>query len=289
MDISIIIVSFNTLDLIGTCITSIADADDTAKEIFVIDNASTDGSVVFIQKNFPSVNLLVNRENRGFSVANNQVLAHCRGRYIVFLNPDTRVMACALQNAISFMDDNPHIGLAGMKIINPDGTLQESVSYRYPGEKYTRGEVSGLKGKIACVLGAGMIARREIMLKTGGFDEDFFLYGEDQDLCLRNRKLGYEIGYIDKAVVVHYGGQSERQSTSADKWRKKIRAEYLFYRKHYLPKTIACIRRLDLLKARWRIATLRLTIPFAKNKIKEREKLIKYKLTSEIIRHQKNI
>jgi GT2 family glycosyltransferase len=138
--------------------------------------------------------------------------------------------------------------------------------------------MSGLSGRIACVLGAGMIARREIILKTGGFDEDFFLYGEDQDLCFRIRKLGYEIGYIDDAVVVHLGGQSERQFTSAERWGKKVKAEYLFYRKHYLPETIARIRQDDLRKARWRIAMLKFTMPFAKDKTKAHEKLIKYEV-----------
>ena len=287
MDLSIIIVSYNTADLIASCLNSILTTN-IGKEIFVVDNASNDGIAKVVRDGFPSVHLVVNQENRGFAAANNQVLADCRGRYILFLNPDTQVMADTFGNAVSFMDDHPHMGLAGMKIINPDGTRQESVSYRYPGGKYAKSEMSGLSGRIACVLGAGMIARREIILKTGGFDEDFFLYGEDQDLCLRIRKLGYEIGYIDDAVVVHLGGQSERKFTSAERWRKKVKAEYLFYRKHYHPETIACIRRSDLLKACWRIATLKLSIPFARNKEKKREKLIKYEITSEVIRHQRN-
>jgi len=274
-DLSIIIVSYNTADLIESCLNSI-DSADVEKEIFVVDNASNDGTAEIVRHHFPWVHLTVNEKNRGFGTANNQVLTDCRGRYILFLNPDTQIMADTLKNAISFMDDHPRIGLAGMKIINPDGTLQESVSYRYPGEKYTRGELSGLKGKIACVLGAGMIAGREIVLKMRGFDEDFFLYGEDQDLCLRIRKSGYEIGYIDDAAVTHLGGQSERQFTSAEKWGKKVRAEYLFYRKHYLPETIARIRQDDLRKAHWRIATLRLVMPFVKDKTKTSEKLIKY-------------
>ena len=100
------------------------------------------------------------------------------------------------------MDQNQHIGLAGARILNPDETVQESVSYRYPGEKYTSGEVAGLKGNIACVLGAFMIARKSLLIDLHGFDEDFFLYGEDQDLCWRIRERGYSIGYIEDATVV---------------------------------------------------------------------------------------
>ncbi len=281
MDLSIIIVSYNTSDLIGTCLNSVIEPDDLVKEVFVVDNASSDDSASYIKKNFPFVNLTVNPENKGFATANNQVSSLCAGRYIFFLNPDTRVMPGAFKKALSFMDARPHIGLAGTKLINPDGSLHESVSYRYPGQKHTTGELSGLQGPIACVQGSSMIARTDIIRKVGGFDEDFFLYGEDEDLCLRTRKLGYEIGYIEEAVVMHLGGQSERQTPSSEVWKKKTKAEFLFYRKHYLPETIKRIRRAHLLKARWRIATLKLTTPFSINKDKAKEKMIKYRVIND--------
>jgi N-acetylglucosaminyl-diphospho-decaprenol L-rhamnosyltransferase len=281
MDLSIIIVSYNTADLIGTCLSSATEPDDVAKEVFVVDNASSDDSVSYIKRNFPFVHLIVNPENRGFSAANNQVLSLCNGRFIFFLNPDTKVLPGTFKKAILFMDGRPHIGLAGTKLINPDGSLHKSVSYRYPGQKYTAGEISGLRGPIACVQGSSAIAHTDIIRKVGGFDEDFFLYGEDEDLCLRIRKHGYEIGYIEEAVVMHLGGQSERQTPASEVWRKKTKAEFLFYRKHYLPETIARIKRVHLLKARWRIATLALTTPFSINKNKAKEKMIKYRVISD--------
>lgn len=284
IELSVIIVSYNTADLIGDCLESVYAIDNIAKEIFVIDNASTDGSADFIKENFPSVHLIANTENRGFATANNQALSLCNGRYIFFLNPDTTVMPESLERAISFMDSNPRIGLAGTKIIYPDGILQESISYRYPGEKHTSGELSGLGGSIACVLGAGMIARPEIIKDIGGFDEDFFLYGEDQDLCLRIRKAGYEIGYIDSAVIAHHGGQSERKSPPSDLWERKMLAEYIFYNKHYLPRTIKKISMANLIEACWRIATLKLSLPFTKNKAKAKGKLIKYQVIYDTIR-----
>lgn len=279
VDLSIIIVSYNTIDLIGICLDSIAGERDCGKEVFIIDNASTDDNVDLLRRNYPWVHLIANKENRGFAAANNQVLPRCQGRYILFLNPDTKVEPGSLRKFISFMETNPHIGLAGSKVIYPDGSLQESVSYRYPGQRHAIHELSGLKGSIACVLGASMIARAEIVRNVGGFDEDFFLYGDDQDLCLRIRKAGYEVGYCDAAVVVHLGGQSERKSTSEELWRKKTQAEYLFYKKHYFPKTIARISRNQLLKAYWRVATLTLFLPFARNKEKVKEKLTKYRAT----------
>ena len=284
-DLSVIIVSYNTANLIGNCLKSIFEASNLTREVFVVDNASTDGSSDFIKDNFPSVHLAVNTENLGFAAANNQVLPQCKGKYIFFLNPDTEIMSDTFSEAISFMDANPRIGLAGTKIINPDGTLQWSVSYKYPGQRYTASEVSDLPGKIACVLGASMIGRSELIKKIGGFDEDFFLYGEDQDLCLRIRKLGHEIGYIDSAAVVHLGGQSEKNSLSSEVWKKKIRAEYIFYRKHYLPKTIKRISRANIIKAWWRIITLKLFVPFAKDKTKMKEKLGKYQVIYHAVRN----
>ena len=281
IDLSIIIVSYNTADWIGICLDSIADDHDCSKEVFVVDNASSDGTVEYIKRNYPWVHCVVNKENRGFAAANNQVLSRCRGELIFFLNPDTKFNPGSLRKLISFMEANPRIGLAGSRVVYTEGIWQESVSYRYPGQSYVDHELSGLKGLIACVLGASMIARAEIIKKVGGFDEDFFLYGEDQDLCLRIRKAGYEIGYCKDAVVVHLGGQSERKSTSAELWKKKTQAEYLFYQKHYLRSTTERIRRAELFKACWRITTLKLSLPFLRNKKKAHEKLIKYRVIYE--------
>ena len=278
MELSIVIVSYNTSDLIGACLKSVYAADDISKEVFVVDNASIDGSVDFIRKNFPSVRLIANTENRGFGAACNQALPQCTGRYIFFLNPDTEVLPGAFKAAILYMDAMPNVGLAGTRLINPDGTLHESVSLRYPGERYAGRELAALKGSIACVQGSSMIARSDVIKTVGGFDEDFFLYGEDLDLCLRIRKSGYEIGYIESAVVVHLGGQSERKTPLTELWRKKTGAELLFYRKHYLPETVARVRMANLFQAYWRIATLNLMMPFLKNRAEAEAKLIKYRV-----------
>lgn len=276
-ELSIVIVSFNTAACLGSCLDSIAAESAPVREVFVVDNASADGSGDLVKRKYPWVQLIENKVNRGFGPANNQALSLCGGKYILFLNPDTTVLPGALEKFIVYMDTHARVGLAGSTVINPDGSLQESVSRRYPGERQTRRELSGLRGSIACVLGASMIARTEIVRGLKGFDEDFFLYGEDQDLCLRVRKVGYEVGYCKEAVVVHHGGQSERDSTSFELWRKKARAEYLFYRKHYAPETISRIRRNHLAKALWRIATLTLFLPLAADRKKTLEKLMKYR------------
>ncbi len=285
VEISIIIISYNTRDLIASCLDSIVHINDNRKEIFVVDNASTDGSVEHIREHYPEVHLIVNEENRGFAAANNRALQLSQGRYVFLLNPDAEFLPSTFGSMISFMDANPHIGLAGVKMINSDGSPQESFVHEYPGHKFASHELTGLKGSIAWVLGASMIIRSDIMKKLGGFDESFFVYGEDQDLCLRIRKEGYEIGYIDTAIVVHLGAQSERQATSANVWKKKILAEYIFYRKHYLPATVEKIIRGTLIKARWRIMTLKLSIPFQRNKELSKEKLVKYKAIRNFIKN----
>ncbi len=288
-DISVIIISYNTADLIGPCLASVVSQTGCRQEIFVVDNASTDGGAAFIAANHPTVHLAANEENRGFAAANNQVLPCCHGKYLLFLNPDTVLQKDCLAAAMAFMDAHPEMGLAGLQILNPDGSNQESVSYRYLSQRYTSGELAALPGKIAAVLGAAMIAPRRAIAAVGGFDEDFFLYGEDEDLCLRLRRRGFQIGYIPGARVLHFHGQSERRSTAAEVWRKKIRAEYLFYHKHYRPETIAKIARMELIKARWRIMTLRFWLPFAKDKNAARQKLAKYSVLVDELRTDKQL
>ena len=278
VEVSVILVSYNAVDWLRICLDSIAADPDCRKEVFVVDNASTDESVALLKESYSWVHLLANKENRGFGAANNQVLTRCQGKFVFFLNPDTRVRAGSLRKLISFMEANPSIGLAGSRLISPEEEPQESFSYRYPGQSYTTTELTGLKGSIAWVLGASMMARAEVLRKVGGFDEDFFLYGEEQDLCLRIRKAGYEIGYCPEAVVVHRGGHSERTSSSLELWTKKTRAEYQFYKKHYLRPNIERILRREFIKAGWRIATLNLALPFVKNKMRAKEKLAKYRV-----------
>jgi len=287
VQLSIIIVSYNTRDLIGICLDSIVNINDCENEIIIVDNGSNDGSADFIRNNYPCVHLIENKINRGFAAANNQALKLSKGRYAFFINPDTEFLPSTFQYMISFMDDNPHIGLAGIKMINPDGSLQESISMDYPGHGESSTELLGLKGDIAWVLGAGMVGRTELIKALGGFSEDFFVYGEDQDLCLNIRKMGYEIGYMDFVLAVHLGAQSERSSTEEDIWRKKTDAEFIFYHKHYLPTTIDRLYRSYALKAYWRIFTLNAILPFSRKKRDVQMKLSKYRIICDILRKQK--
>lgn len=278
-DLSVIIVNYNTVDLLVRCLDSVASQSNVNSEVIVVDNASRDNSIEEISKNYPWVKLIASRQNLGFAGANNKALNACKGKYIYYLNPDTEVRPGAFKCMIEYMDSHPEVGLAGTRLVNPDGSFQSSVEKRYPGERHAKRELEELKGDIAWVMGASMIVRRDIIEALKGFDESFFLYGEDMDLCLRVRKAGSLIGYIQKAVVVHWGGQSERNSLPVEVWEKKFEAEFIFYKKHYTKRAIQAIKRANLIQAYWRIITLSITIPFSGNKKNSINKLEKYKLS----------
>jgi N-acetylglucosaminyl-diphospho-decaprenol L-rhamnosyltransferase len=289
MDVSIIIVSYNTAELTLACLKSVFLSRNITFEVFVVDNASHDSTMVKIKNFYPQVNLIPNKENRGFGAANNQALKKCQGRYVVFLNPDTTVEASSIHIMMKYMDSNPRIGLAGPSVKNNDGTSQESVSYRYPGHRYGQRDLGVLPGSIAAVLGACQIISRDLLQKLNGFDEDFFLYGEDQDLCLRVRKQGYEIGFINDASIMHHGAQSEKNTAPEEVVRKKIRAEIIFYKKHYQQDTIQRIYRTQYHRAHWRIFISELLYPISRNKQLASRKIVKYKTIKKEIEAINNV
>ena len=262
---------------------------ECALQLIVVDNASPDGTAGIIDREFPAAKLLSNSRNVGFAAANNKAMGLCTGRYIFCLNPDCEVFPDTMQYIVEYMDAHPSIGIAGCKIINPDGSLQTSVEYRYPGQKIAFQELSDLPDGISAVLGAAMVLRADLAKRLGGFDEDFFLYGEDEDICLRARKLGFSIGFISGAVVKHIGGHSEAGFPENDVWRKKAKAELLFHRKHYSKKAQSRILNSRLRKCLWRIITLRLFryLAFGTSRRVTEAKLGKYETILNVLRGEK--
>lgn len=283
-EISVIIVNFNTAELLTKCLQSIQKQKGAAFEIFVVDNASIDDSVHRISTEFEQIHLITNQRNLGFSAANNQAIRNSKGNLLLFLNPDTVVHDGAFHAMLDYLSLNPEVGLAGARIINPDGSHQSSVEHRYPGQRHTKGELSGLPGKIAWLSGAAIIARGELIEKIKGFDERYFLYGEDIDICLNARKAGYPIGYIPNAIITHWGGQSEILTPATDVLLKKFKAEIIFYRKHYSEKAVQAICRANMVQAYWRILTLSWTLPFSLSKQHHRAKLARYRLAFDFFK-----
>jgi N-acetylglucosaminyl-diphospho-decaprenol L-rhamnosyltransferase len=251
-DLSAIIVSWNTCELLARSLESIYDARGGLDlEIIVVDNGSTDGSGGMVRERFPQVQLIENAENAGFVRANNQAIARCKGRYVLLLNSDTRVLPGSLDQVVRFMDAHPIAGIAGVRLVNPDGTFQASFT-PYPTLWREFLILSGL-GRLlirptfpSCgprieqgaqridgyVEGAYMMARREALDQVGGLDERIFMYAEDVDWCYRFDQAGWAVWYLPQAPIVHYGGQSTRQRQGrmeAELYRSRV----VLFHKHY--------------------------------------------------------
>ncbi|HEX7356103.1 MAG TPA: glycosyltransferase [Ignavibacteriaceae bacterium] len=254
MDLSIIIVNYNVKEFLQNLIHSIEKATlNLTKEIIIVDNASDDGSVDFIKDKFPEVKLIANKKNLGFGKANNLGLKIAAGEYILLINPDTLVAEDTFEKMIQFFNDTPSAGLAGCKILNPDGTLQLACRRSFPGPWTSFTKVTGLstlfpKSKIFArynltyldenksyevdaISGSFMMMRRSVYDKVGGFDEQFFMYGEDLDLCYRIQKSGFKVYYVHSTQIIHYKGESTKRS-SLDETRVFYNAMHLFVKKH---------------------------------------------------------
>ncbi len=255
IELSIIIVNYNVKAFLQNCLLSIKKATEKiSTEIIVIDNASDDGSVELVKKNFPEVNLIEAKQNLGFSKANNLGLKISRGKYICLINPDTIVEEDTFLEMINFMDMHPEVGLAGCKILNPDGTFQLACRRSFPTPWVAFTKIVGLSKlfpqsklfarynltyldenksyEVDAVSGSFMFLRREIYDKIGGLDETFFMYGEDLDFCFRVKKAGYKVYYVHSTKIIHFKGESTKRS-NIDELKHFYDAMRLFVRKHF--------------------------------------------------------
>ncbi|MBI3978862.1 MAG: glycosyltransferase family 2 protein [Chloroflexi bacterium] len=252
-DLTVVVVSFNTRDLLARCLDSIERHGGWSIEAVVVDNASSDGSAAMVRARFPAVWLIANGENRGFAAATNQGLRLAEGRYVVLLNPDTVVQPGALATLAGFLDRRPQVGVVGPQLLNADGTLQHGC-FRFPTLLQTFFDFfplnhrlinSRLNGRyplrersepfpVDHPLGACLMTRREVVAQVGLLDEQFFIYCEEIDWCIRIRAAGWEIFCHPGARVVHLGGQS----TSQRRWPMLVelhRSRRLLFQKHYPP------------------------------------------------------
>ena len=268
IDLSIIIVSYNTKDFIEECLESIkATSKGFDYEIIVVDNASEDNSLEMLKTKFPDVIVVKNQENVGFSKANNLGVEKSKGRYVLFLNPDTVVYEDALLNMVKFMDEHTKAGAATCKLVMPNGKLDDAAHRGFPNPWNSFSYFSGLsklfpKSKLfggynlgwldisktheidACA-GAFMMIRRQAGEQIGWWDEDYFFYGEDLEFCFRLKEIGWKIYFVPSISALHYKGVSggikkvSKEITTANLETKKratnwrFSAMKIFYRKHY--------------------------------------------------------
>lgn len=245
MKLSVVIVSYNVRGLLTACIDSVVKASEGIDaEVFVVDNKSADDTVEVISRDYPWVHLINNKENLGFSKANNIAIRQSEGEYVLLLNPDTVVAEGTLRGVVEFMDQHPEAGGAGVRMHNADGTLAPESRRAVPTPLVAARKMLGFTkryymsnlpwdkpGKIEVVSGAFMMLRRKAIDQVGLLDEDFFMYGEDIDLSYRLLKGGWQNWYLPLDII-HYKGQSTQKSDFRYV-HVFYQAMLIFFRKHY--------------------------------------------------------
>jgi len=261
-ELSVIIVNYNTGALLRKCLDSVWPQRPPGCEVFVVDNASADGSVEGLEAAFPGLRLIRNGRNDGYARANNQALRLAGGQYALLLNPDVTLEPGALAAALAYMDSQPYVGILGPRILRPDGRLDPPArrSFKTPGTylykalglsrlfprhpRFGRYYLSYLDematADVDSVVGAFLLIRREVIERIGLLDERFFMYCEDEDWCWRAKQAGWRVVYYPAAVVRHSRGSS----TSKHPFRMAYhlhRSYFLYHRKNIAPRYPAIV------------------------------------------------
>jgi GT2 family glycosyltransferase len=258
MNLSVIIVNWNTRDLLRECLKSVLkQTKGLDYEVLVVDNGSSDDSVRMIKKAFPWIKLMENRENLGFSKANNQAIRRARGEFILLLNSDTKIAENAFKKMVDFARANPQIGVLGPRLLNADGNSQASTAPFYflgvaflslfGGDRFLRSSPQKAK-KVDWVSGSCFLIRRELLDKVGGLDEQFFMYLEEMEFCYRAKKVGFETWFLPWARVYHLVRGSSPEGKQKVIWWTYENFVY-FYQKHFALWQVAVVKWLLRLKA----------------------------------------
>jgi GT2 family glycosyltransferase len=285
IDISIVLVSWNTRELLLACLDSLPDAVGTlCADVWVVDNGSTVGSAAAVRAWRPieadlPIHMIENERNVGFAAANNQAISASAGRYVLLLNSDTIARPGSIERLVRFADERPKAGLVGAMLLNPDGSYQGSFA-DFPSLHSELLSASGLGERlfgrwypnygpshaqaarqVDYIQGACMLARRAAVEQIGLLDEAYFMYNEETDWCLRMRRAGWESWYAPNARIVHYGGQSTKQVRHAmvqALYRSKVR----FFRKHHGVVSASILQAgfVLVLRAKWLVLALLATV-----------------------------
>lgn len=258
MDVSIIIVNLNSRQLLEDCLTSIYQhTHDVEFETIVVDNASTDGSVDMVKQQFPQVHLIENTVNNRYAIANNQGLDIAQGHYIFYLNGDTVLLGNTVKELVDFLVMHPQVGGVGCRLIYPDGAYQDAC-FRFPSAlnvfyllclvrfywktslaaNYPQIRHATEPQPVDFVMGACLMARRDLLQQIHGMDEDYYFYGEDSDLCYRIWQAGRPVYHLPQSTnIIHYGGVSSTINLFDNDQRRKHlggwTSRFLFIKKHY--------------------------------------------------------
>ena len=251
-DVSIIFINYKTKDLTINAIKSVFEKTQGIDfEIFVVDNNSQDGSIEAIEEEFPNINIIKNQTNAGFGAANNIAIKQATGKYILCLNTDTLLVNNAIKIMYDFMEqeDNQNTGACGGYLYNEKfeptaagGNFPNVIDLllkfkiKFPSKIYYKYAVALLsndiinKKEVDNIIGADIFFRKSVLDKVGLFDEKFFMYLEETDLCYRIKQANYKIKFVEKAKIIHLEGKSTKNKTSSKKMFKK--SQFMYLRKH---------------------------------------------------------
>jgi GT2 family glycosyltransferase len=255
LQLSIIIVNYNVRYFLEQCLYAVQRAmAGIAAEVTVVDNGSADGSIEYLRPLFPTVRFLENEGNLGFARANNLALADCRGEFVLFLNPDTLLAEDCFHKSISYLRQNPNAGALGVRMLDGRGKFLPESKRSFPSPWVSFAKLSGLGSffprskkfnryalgflaekenhSVEVLAGACMFVRRDLLVQLNGFDESYFLYGEDVDLSYRIKKAGYENIYFAGTTIIHFKGESSR-NLSMTRVKYFYDAMLVFVQKHY--------------------------------------------------------
>ncbi|MFD1315570.1 glycosyltransferase family 2 protein [Namhaeicola litoreus] len=245
MDLSIVIVHFRVKEFLWLCLSSLQEAcASISYEIIVVDNASQDESQDFIVGHFKNLHWIQNTENLGFAKANNQGVDKAKGKYVLILNPDTVLSKKSIESFISFASTKNNFGVIGLKMIDGGGLYLPESKRNIPtpfialkkllgkNKAYYADDLNNKDvGEVDVLPGACMLLKRSVYVDVGGFSEDFFMYGEDIDLCFRLLKEGFKNYYFGYGTMIHFKGESTRKD--AVYYKNFYGALQIYFEKHY--------------------------------------------------------
>ncbi len=282
-DLSIIIVNWHSAEFVSECVKSIRrQKTELTVEIIVVDNASLDGCDSVLRELGERVIYLQSKENLGFAKANNLAFAASRGASILFLNPDTEIVGSAIERLHQTLHQVPSAGAVGPKLLNEDGSTQTSCIQSFPtilnqvlDSEFLRKRTPlwplwGMAPlytathdavEVEVISGACLMLKRDVFERAGRFCEDYFMYGEDADLCLKMRTMGWRNYYVPEATVVHYGGSSAREATSGFSAMMTRESVWRFFRRWHGERYGDCYRWAMLFAALFRLGLLGILFP----------------------------
>jgi len=251
VQLSVIVVNWNAGEMLARCLDSVtSSAAGLRSEVWLVDNASNDGSAERASGAYPDLTLIRNSENLGFAAAADQALSQATGEYLLLLNPDAQITQASLERLIAVMKQHTRIGIAGCQSVDESGQVAPGYELSYPGQRGAgvAGASAGQITEVAWVSGACLLARRAMVEQIGLLDPDFFMYYEDVDWCYRARQAGWQVVTVLDVAVQHELGGTSARVPAAETARRAAASRLRFYQKHYPP---------------WRAAWLRARLLFA--------------------------